>query len=69
MSKEGAFFAYLLEHYAEDRGRTAPDVLRQWQSLGVDGLIFDMYEIYHVERLENAYEDIDAIVAERLARP
>ena len=30
-------------------------------------LIYDLYEIYHVERLENAFVDIDEILAEREA--
>ncbi len=25
----------------------------------------DMYELYHIERLENAFEDIDRLVAEK----
>ena len=28
-------------------------------------LIYDLYEIYHVERLENAFEDIDILLKER----
>lgn len=28
-------------------------------------LIYDLYEIYHVERLENAFEDIDTLLKER----
>lgn len=59
-----SFFIYLLEHYAAAKGRTAPAVLAEWERLGVADLICDMYEIYHVERIENAYDDIDAIVAE-----
>mgnify|MGYP002761924700 CR=1 FL=1 len=64
MSEETKFFVYLLEHYAASKGRLAPDVLRRWDELGITDLVYDMYEIYHVERLENAYDDIDALIEE-----
>ena len=67
MGREGKFFLYLLEHYAEAKGRAAPEVLAEWDRLGLAELIFDLYELYHVERLENAYDDIDALVAEARA--
>lgn len=44
---------------------TADAVLRQWDDLGLTELIYDLYELYHVERLENAYDDIDALMQER----
>ena len=64
MSDESKFFIYLLEHYAAYKGALAPDVLREWDELGITERIYDMYEIYHVERLENAYDDIDALALE-----
>ena len=65
LSKEMKFFIYLLERYAESRDTTADAVLEQWDELGVAELIFDMYDLYHVERLENAFTDIDSLVAEK----
>ena len=65
LSKEMKFFIYLLERYAESRDTTADAVLEQWDELGVTDLIFDMYDLYHVERLENAFTDIDSLVAEK----
>lgn len=62
MSKEMTFFIYLLEKYAEEKGRLASDVLRQWDALGLTDFFYDMYERYHSEALENAFEDIDARV-------
>ena len=59
LSKEMKFFIYLLERYAESRDTTADAVLEQWDELGVAELIFDMYDLYHVEKLENAFADID----------
>lgn len=65
MSKEMDFFIYLLEHYAEYKGTTADEVLKLWDSLELTDFIYNMYEMYHVERLENAFEDIDKLICER----
>lgn len=65
LSKEMKFFIYLLERYAESRDTTADAVLEQWDELGVAELILDMYDLYHVEKLENAFTDIDDLVAEK----
>lgn len=65
LSKEMKFFIYLLERYAESRDTTADAVLEQWDELGVAELIFDMYDLYHVEKLENSFADIDDLVAEK----
>lgn len=64
MSKEYAFFIYLLERYAEYQQVSAQKVLAMWESLGITQFIVDMYELYHIERLENAFEDIDRMMAE-----
>ncbi len=65
MSKQSEFFLYLIERYAEYKGTRANKVLAEWNCLGITDLIYDMYEIYHCERLENAFEDIDKIIAEK----
>ena len=39
--------------------------MKQWDKLKLTEFIYDMYELYHVERLENAFEDIDRLVAEK----
>ncbi len=65
MSKQSDFFIYLIERYAEAKKTTAQNILRQWDSLGLTDLIYGMYEIYHIERLENAFDDIDALILER----
>lgn len=65
MSKEAKFFIYLIERYAEHKNTTAEKVLQQWDELSLTDLICDMYEVYHVERLENAFEDIDRLIADR----
>lgn len=62
MSKEMDFFIYLLEHYAENKGVPANEVLREWDERGIVQDVEDSYEMYHTERLENAFEDIDAML-------
>ena len=57
------FFAYLLEHYAAHKGRSTGDVLREWDARGITQEIYDGYLQYHQERMENAYDDIDNLLA------
>ena len=65
ISREMDFFMYLIEQYAAFKQRPTGDVMREWDTMGITELIYDMYERYHVERIENAFEDIDALVRER----
>ena len=59
MSKEFSFFIYLLERYAEHLGVTADVAYRRLsQKILVDYAI-GMYELYHVEAIENAFADLD----------
>ena len=67
LSKEMEFFIYLLEHYAAYKKTTGDIILKQWDELGLTDLILNMYERYHSECLENAYKDIDLLVAEKKA--
>jgi len=68
LCKEAEFFIYLLERYADYKNQGADEVLRKWDEAGITQMIYDLYEIYHVERLENAFVDIDEILAERELR-
>ena len=68
MCKEAEFFIYLLERYADYKNQGADEVLRKWDEAGITQLIYDLYEIYHVERLENAFVDIAEILAEKELR-
>lgn len=65
MSKEMDFFIFLIEHYAKSRNTTADKVLELWDSLQLTDFIYNMYERYHCEALDNAFEDIDSLVDER----
>ncbi|MEY8367827.1 DUF3791 domain-containing protein [Anaerovoracaceae bacterium 42-11] len=65
MSKETVFFIYLLERYAEYKGKRANEVLHEWDELELTELIYELYELYHIERLQNAFDDIDELIRER----
>ncbi|MDR0846292.1 MAG: DUF3791 domain-containing protein [Lactobacillales bacterium] len=62
MSKEANFFIYLIENYAEYKGITAGDVVKLLDEKNLTEFVYSMYEMYHIERLENAYEDIDSLI-------
>ena len=66
MSKEMNFFIYLLEKYADKKNKNASDILKEWDKLNITQLIYDMYEKYHTETLENAFEDIDKIIESKI---
>jgi len=59
MSKEFQFFIYLLERYAARNGETADVTYDRLASRGLIDYAIGMYELYHVERLENAFADLD----------
>ena len=64
MSREFGFFIYLLERYAEHLGVTADVAYRRLAEKGLVDYAIGMYELYHVEAIENAFADLDR----RLAR-
>ena len=65
MSKPSEFFIYLIERYAAYKNTSADKILALWDKLDLTDFIYDMYEIYHCERLQNAFDDIDSLIAER----
>ena len=62
MSREMSFFMYLTERYAEYKNTTAGNVLEQWDNAGITDRIFNLYELYHTEAIENAFADIDRLM-------
>lgn len=62
MTKEMEFFIFLMEQYACYKNKTADKVLRQLDELKLTDYVFNMYEMYHAEALENAYKDIDKLI-------
>lgn len=67
MTKELEFFIYLLLRYAVYKQKKVAQILKIWDRLNLTDDIYAMYERYHCERLENAFEDIDAWMLERQA--
>ena len=69
MEKEFRFFIYLLERFAEHRGESAADTFSRLESAGLLDYAEGMYELYHVESLDNAFADLDhrLAIAERRA--
>lgn len=68
MSKEMEFFIYLIEKYSDYKGKGSDEVLKQLDDLKLTDFIFDMYEMYHQESIENAYNDIDKLINEKLKK-
>ena len=59
MSKEFRFFVYLLERYAEHLDVTADVAYARLAQKGLVDYAINMYELYHVEAIENTFEDLD----------
>lgn len=62
VSKEFRFFTFLLESYAQYKGMSASEVLKILDEKNLTDFVYNMYEIYHVEAIENAYKDIDSLI-------
>lgn len=65
MNKETEFFIYLLEKYAEYKKISTTDVLNTLEQLDLTDFIYNMYERYHTEAIENAFKDIDDLIKEQ----
>ena len=59
LSNEMLFFVYLLEKYAEYKKASAANVLKNFDQINLTDYIKQIYQMYHTERLENAFADID----------
>lgn len=68
MAKEQEFFLYLIEYYAAYKDMRTSKVIEELKALNLVGFICnDMYWRYSTEAIENAFEDIDKLIAERKA--
>lgn len=65
MNKETEFFIYLLEKYSEYKNISTTDALNTLDELGLTDFIYNMYERYHCEAIENAFKDIDDLIEEK----
>lgn len=63
MTVEASFFLFLLERYAAVRGYTGGDVMRTLDEKGLTDFVYSMYEMYHQEAIENAFADLDSLIA------
>lgn len=63
MNDEEKFFIYLLECYACEKKRSTADVLKEWDEKNITQYVKDNYWQYHTEAIENAYDDIDSLLA------
>jgi hypothetical protein len=68
MSKELECFVFLIERYGKARGETGAQVLEALDAAGLTEFVISMYDLYHVERTENAFADIDDLLANGLPR-
>jgi len=59
ISNKAEFFIFLLEKYAEAKKKPTKEILNFWKENGIIDYINDMYELYHIERVENAIQDIE----------
>lgn len=62
MTKEMEFFSFLLEQYAFFKKTTADKILNKLDALNLTERVFNMYEMYHSEAIENAFADIDRMI-------
>ena len=63
MNDQFRFFTYLLESYAQNKNTTAGAVLKSLDEKGLTDFVYNMYALYHVEAIENAYMDLDSLIA------
>ena len=62
LAREFVFFAYLLESYAAFKGTDAGSVLSVLDEKGLTDYVYDMYEMYHSEHINNAFADLDSLI-------
>ncbi|MDY6333156.1 MAG: DUF3791 domain-containing protein [Fibrobacter sp.] len=65
MAKEMEFFSFLMEQYAAYKGTTANKILAQLEEKKLTDFVYSMYERYHTEAIENAFEDLDRLLQEK----
>ena len=51
------------EHATVTAASTSADkILKEWDDAGITDFIYNMYERYHSEELQNAFTDIDSLL-------
>lgn len=64
MAKEMEFFSFLMEQYAAYKGTPANKILAQLEEKNLTDFVYGMYERYHTEAIENAFDDLDRLLQE-----
>ncbi len=62
MSEEMRFFIYLLEYYSRYKNMNTGRIMNDWKEKGLVQKIYNNYWLYHTERIENAFDDIDSLM-------
>lgn len=65
MNKKMKFYIYLIEKYAEYKNISTTIIVNKLEELNLTKLIYNMYEQYHIEAIENAFDDIDELIKEK----
>ena len=65
MAREMQFFMQLINKYAEHKNSTAGDTLTLWDELEISSLIYENYEAYRNESIEDVFADIDKLTVEK----
>lgn len=65
MAKEMELLSFLMEQYATYKGTTANNILAQFEEKKLTDFVYSMYERYHTEALENAFDDIDRLLQDK----
>ena len=53
----------MLESYANYKDTTASNVLKTLDEKKLTDFVYNMYELYHTEAIENAFKDLDSLIA------
>jgi len=63
MSEEGQYLIFLTEQYAARKNMTGGEAFALFEKKGILPMILGQYYTYHTERVENAVDDIDRMLA------
>ncbi len=62
LTKEFKFFTFLIESYANYKNIDTSEALRKLDERNLTDFVINMYELYHVEAIENAFRDMDSLI-------
>lgn len=63
MSEAAKYLVYLIEQYALHKNMSGDEVFFLFEDNSLIPYIYKMYYTYHTERVENAIDDIDRMLA------